>query len=236
MSKAVAKIEKEVTFRDIEKINPNLDFSGSYNLDASQPLPLDFGGKWSDAEKTIHDAVERNDFDACRDFAMANGKTERQYKTARFLTSTKTFTTWVASWGAVFAAGAITVPIAASLEAASMGLVATSFIGVSGLSLILSMTAYPFIEDGLRGVYPKLSQLFESEYQVRVSRWAMERYGVNMLDSRWASDVTRLADDIVYVADHDGEKVYCFETPNGWVLGSRDGTELPVLAKELVEA
>lgn len=59
---------------------------------------------------------------------------------------------------------------------------------------------------------------------------------MNMLDSRWASDVTRLADDIVYVADHDGEKVYCFETRNGWVLGSRDGTELPILVKELTEA
>lgn len=164
MSKAVAKIEKEVTFRDIEKINPNLDFSGSYNLDASDPLPLDFSGKWSNAQAEVHDALERNDFDVCRDLAMANGKTELKYKTARFLTSAKTFFTWGASWGAVFLAGAITVPISAGLEATGMGLAAVSVMGASGFILILSPVVYLGIDDGLRGVYPKLSQLFENEY------------------------------------------------------------------------
>lgn len=251
MSKDFVKVEKDetvLTFNEIESTFPDLVSNYSLSFDPAKALPVDAGEKWNDAGDQWLADVESNKDGALEKVAVRLGKKSWLARLGyRFRHD---------SWALIAAlAGLVTgtglsvvlVPVVAPAVSVILPGMGEFLSSVDGMPLIF----FSVFWGGMPGIFLTVplqaaqqfrlnaigaSQVaFAKGYPQQVSQWAMLRYGVTM-KNRWDSTAVHLADDVIYVGEKNGEKVYCFETPDGWVLGSRDGTELPVLTGNLIEA
>lgn len=213
-------------------------------LNPSAPMPLGFSEAWEDAKDQLVKAVGENKDDSQLKMASLVGK--RGLRANWFLT-------WMNTskrvWG-VFAGTMITCGLLGSLV--GVGLHAGEGVGVmiSGAAAagffigapagILSLMVLTTMMDSRDNMLLKpIRDVFGSAgYEQRVIEWAKERYGVIIPAGAWVEPTGRVSKDIAYLGVKDGENVYCFETDSGWVIGHRDGTELPILIeqKKLVNA
>lgn len=234
MSQDVVNVEKsELTFAKLES---EVLRAPALGLDPANPMPSDFTAKWNGAAKNAVAALEANTDDVGVRFMEASGGSVAKYK--RWQQFNKPWF-WKAVFGSM--AGSFILLMSACVVPASE---AWMYLPIALVSAPLMMASIPLVsvydrlDKVLEGAVAATEGLFAREYDFRVSQWAQERYGVTIPVDAWAEPSERVAKDIVYLGMKGGEDVFCFTTGSGWVIGYRDGTELPVLAgqTELVNA
>lgn len=205
----------------------------------SEPMPLSFSEAWQDTKNQLVKAVAENKDDSQLKMASLLGK--QGLLTNRFFTwlntSKRVYGVFIGAFSTFGLFGSIA---GASLFAGdgAAGVVAGFLLG-SPAGILPIMVLQPMMgyrEDTL--LKPIKNAFSSTSYEQRVIEWAQARYGVAIPAGAWADPSDRVSKDIAYLGVKDGESVYCFETDSGWVIGHRDGTELPVLVeqKELVKA
>lgn len=246
MSMSVVKSEhssQSLSFNGVEALASELNIITPV-LEPCSPMPSGFRKTWEDTQDRLEETVYENKDESHRKIARALKR--RNLLGNHFLSwcsSSKHeniagFTS--AGTGVLVGAGipvAMAVSGGLSLDFLSVGLWGGIFLGtVIGALPMAVMSSLMNLRS--KEVLQPIVKTFSAGYEQRVIEWAQERYGVTIPAGAWASPTDRVSKDIVYLGVKDGEGVYCFETEAGWVLGHRDGTELPVLAgqKELVSA
>lgn len=234
MSKDIANVGKsEMTFVKLESEVFSLPNLG---LDPANPMPSNFTENWNAAAKKAVVALKANTDNVGVRFMEASGGSVVKYK--RWHQFDKPWFS-KAVFGSMIGGPALVVP--AGLASTSMPwvsfpimLVATPLMFACVPLVAVHDRLYKVLESAMATV----EDLFAEEYEKRVVQWAQKRYGVSIPAGAWAEPSERVAKDIVYLGMKDGEDVFCFTRGKGWIIGYRDGTELPVLAKqkELVEA
>lgn len=243
MSKNVVKSE-----RNIRGLSPQsvVQLASELNVDVpalnpNAPMPLGFSEAWCSAGGELVKAVQED-------------KEGSQLKLAELLGVhvNRFFAGWNSSFRLVqgIAAGVIAVP--ALLSAVTLGfswaehgsasmvygvIMGLMFGGLVGTIPVMTLSEVATHHENKLTNPIKLA--FDSaSYEQRVAQWAKERYGVVIPAGAWVEPTGRVSKDIAYLGVKDGENVYCFETDSGWIIGYRDGTELPVRVneKELVKA
>lgn len=238
MSTEIVKKNKDATtFGSIERVASQVGAS-FVALDPALPIPSDFNAAWGAREIAFMKAVESNEGQALVSTARAVGKSSRVAALQAWLTVRKASLVSL-SFAAVAIGGGIFLGVTGDWGFAMSVYEKVLAGGAGGVGIAMPVSV-PLIfarEMYNQEFHPAIRKAFDAGYQLKVTEWAQGRYGVAMID-RWASSKSRLADDIAYVGDKDGQKIYCQERPEGWVLTYNDGTELPVLVeqKELVEA
>lgn len=210
-------------------------------LTASKPMPLDFSKTWDAAKDKLGEVIVKNQGDALskvaaalnRRFTVPNkliSKLNSNKRVAAFMiTSSVTFTAlgmglsgWVLGFDTVYSTG---MPV---------------FLAFGYPSLIFSILPSGIawgMDDSLHKKFliPVLDS-FDAGYEQRVIQWARARYGVIIPRGVWVAPSDRVSEDIVHLGTQGAQNIYCFKSEQGWIIGYRDGTELPVLVeqKELV--
>lgn len=205
-------------------------------LTPSEPMPLGFSEAWQDTKDQLMNTVAENKDDSQLKMASLLGK--RGLLVNRFFTWLNTSKR---GYYGVFAGAFSTFGLFGAIAGASLfagdgaaGVVAGFLIG-SPAGILPLMVLVPVVEYREDTLLKPIKNAFSStSYEQRVIEWAQERYGVTIPVGAWAAPSDRVSKDIAYLGVKDGESVYCFETAAGWVIGYRDGTELPVLVNEKV--
>lgn len=228
MSKDIVKSERNnASFQEVEKGISALGVPMP-TLNSLAPMPLSFAGQWDDVKAQVNSAIANNDPAMQTVAGKSVGFSRRRVKLiirVRTGLGQSKVVGLASSLGALGGTGLFFILGVPELFGSAVGLLSGAFIG-------LAMMGFAEFDE------PKLNNFFsalDSGYEQRVAQWAQERYGVTLLN-RWGNPGDRLADDIIYVGEKDGQKVYCQEGSDGWILTYKDGTELPVLAKELMSA
>lgn len=230
MSKEIVKLSgKANRFEVVETVFPQL--KAVTMLDPASPMPSSFTEDWNERVSVIREAVKVNEGGAAERLATVVGVSNKVARFGARLNRTSFLLPAVVAEALVLFAPVGMIPF---VDPASLEMV-VAILGSSSLFFGSSMVGVV-----VSAIFDKILVPFKSssvEYTTRVSRWAQERYGLQIGEA-WGAPVGAVAEDIIYLGVKDGQKIYCFETEAGWIIGYRDGTELPVQVeqKELVRA
>lgn len=242
MSKYVVESERPLV--TAERLTSELQVV-TPGLSASEPMPLDFNQKWSDTVESFKGAlVSRVEAEALR---TPNGTDSIASFIHKHLNILKHpwFDTTACGVGlpVLFGGGIVFALNTGVLQVLGITACVLGLVTVFGSAINSNLVPFYLNAMNKRVLESKtlagqaVFEVADQMYQAQVSQWAEQRYGVKM-KNRWDSQVKRLAEDLVYVGDKNGRRVYCREANVGWVLTFDGGEELPVLVdvQELVKA
>lgn len=253
MSKDLVKVDKSkaLSFNDLEEASPEFVSSFSLSLDPALPMPVDAGEKWELARNQWQADVESNKNGVQERIAARMGMKTRFVSLANKLKNDN-LPPLAALIGLVFgtATAALSEPFVMLLIGIANPEFSEFFAGIGDSPALIMLSVFwgglpclgfsvasvSILQENRAKIINASSTAFSHGYSQYVSQWVQERYGLQIGEA-WASKpVGAIAEDIIYLGVKDGQKVYCFETAEGWILGHRDGTELPVLSSNLIEA
>lgn len=240
MSKGIAKTEAELisSSRIESALREPADAPFSLALNPGFAMPTKFNEDWSENEKLVINLVS-TEFSKLLSEEVAAKKKQKPF--IAFLDSAKGLVASLVAAVSVFVPGALLYESTQNLGVGIGIIMVTNAVVMPSVCFYFARPTHEekseIVGGNLRKVSSQVRELSEKNYQDVVSRWALQRYGF-IMTTRWDSQVKRLADDIIFVGEKDGRKVYCQERSEGWVLTYNNGTELPVLVneKKLVKA